>query len=243
MQKLTVDELKRLLYDTFCEHLSMKDIENIIMTEEESHLGTAEECPVDVESEWPALGLCGWVPVLGGGIYQGLARELLVPSLASLFAPSQAHVPKCRPDSIPSLSPCLSLLFPVGGCSLFQPADPPDVRAQEPDLRLRHRLHHQRHAHRGQPGAAQWHEIGTTECPPGTCSAQAHSTLTAACSPSPSLPLGPLPMGTSSLDTDHPNPHPIGLAWSHGPAVEDLVVALRTALVPIPCLCPHLACM
>lgn len=51
MQKLTVDELKRLLYDTFCEHLSMKDIENIIMTEEESHLGTAEECPVDVESE------------------------------------------------------------------------------------------------------------------------------------------------------------------------------------------------
>ena len=51
MQKLTVDELKRLLYDTFCEHLSMKDIENIIMTEEESHLGTAEECPVDMESE------------------------------------------------------------------------------------------------------------------------------------------------------------------------------------------------
>ena len=51
MQKLTVDELKRLLYDTFCEHLSMKDIENIIMTEEESHMGTAEECPVDMESE------------------------------------------------------------------------------------------------------------------------------------------------------------------------------------------------
>ncbi|KAM9097996.1 calcium-binding protein 7 isoform 1-T1 [Sarcophilus harrisii] len=50
MQKLTVDELKRLLYDTFCEHLSMKDIENIIMTEEESHLGTPEECPVDVET-------------------------------------------------------------------------------------------------------------------------------------------------------------------------------------------------
>ncbi|NXV75349.1 CABP7 protein, partial [Atlantisia rogersi] len=50
MQKLTVDELKRLLYDTFCEHLSMKDIENIIMTEEESHMGTAEECPIDVET-------------------------------------------------------------------------------------------------------------------------------------------------------------------------------------------------
>ncbi|XP_019349164.1 calcium-binding protein 7 isoform X1 [Alligator mississippiensis] len=53
MQKLTVDELKRLLYDTFCEHLSMKDIENIIMTEEESHMGNAEECPVDVESKCP----------------------------------------------------------------------------------------------------------------------------------------------------------------------------------------------
>uniref|UniRef100_A0A8C3NDF0 Calcium binding protein 7 n=1 Tax=Geospiza parvula TaxID=87175 RepID=A0A8C3NDF0_GEOPR len=57
MQKLTVDELKRLLYDTFCEHLSMKDIENIIMTEEESHMGTAEECPVDVESECRAPGM------------------------------------------------------------------------------------------------------------------------------------------------------------------------------------------
>lgn len=56
MQKLTVDELKRLLYDTFCEHLSMKDIENIIMTEEESHMGTAEECPVDVESECQPAG-------------------------------------------------------------------------------------------------------------------------------------------------------------------------------------------
>lgn len=51
-----MDELKRLLYDTFCEHLSMKDIENIIMTEEESHMGTAEECPVDVESECQAPG-------------------------------------------------------------------------------------------------------------------------------------------------------------------------------------------
>uniref|UniRef100_A0A8B9CAH1 Calcium binding protein 7 n=1 Tax=Anser brachyrhynchus TaxID=132585 RepID=A0A8B9CAH1_9AVES len=89
MQKLTVDELKRLLYDTFCEHLSMKDIENIIMTEEESHMGTAEECPVDVESE------------RGGG------------------AGGDAGCPR----------------------SLLQPADPADVRAEKPHLRLRHRLH------------------------------------------------------------------------------------------------------
>uniref|UniRef100_A0A671XU27 Calcium binding protein 7 n=1 Tax=Sparus aurata TaxID=8175 RepID=A0A671XU27_SPAAU len=43
MQKLTVEELKRLLYDTFCDHLSMKDIENIIMTEE-NHIENPGEC-------------------------------------------------------------------------------------------------------------------------------------------------------------------------------------------------------
>ncbi|KAL2087734.1 hypothetical protein ACEWY4_016562 [Coilia grayii] len=48
MQKLTVDELKRLLYDTFCDHLTMKDIENIIMTEE-SHLDSPE-CQVDINT-------------------------------------------------------------------------------------------------------------------------------------------------------------------------------------------------
>lgn len=63
-------------------------------------------------------------------------------------------------DSITLLSPSVSLW--CGGHSLLQPADPPDMRAQESDLRLRHRLHHQRHAHRGQSGAAQWHEIGAS---------------------------------------------------------------------------------
>ncbi|XP_036385076.1 calcium-binding protein 7 [Megalops cyprinoides] len=48
MQKLTVDELKRLLYDTFCDHLTMKDIENIIMTEE-SHMESTE-CQVDIDT-------------------------------------------------------------------------------------------------------------------------------------------------------------------------------------------------
>lgn len=50
MQKLTVEELKRLLYDTFCDHLSMKDIENIIMTEE-NHIENPEECQVDIDSK------------------------------------------------------------------------------------------------------------------------------------------------------------------------------------------------
>ncbi|XP_035464432.2 calcium-binding protein 7 isoform X1 [Scophthalmus maximus] len=48
LQKLTVDELKRLLYDTFRDHLTMKDIENIIITEE-SHLNSPES-HVDIET-------------------------------------------------------------------------------------------------------------------------------------------------------------------------------------------------
>ena len=48
MQKLTVDELKRLLYDTFRDHLTMKDIENIIITEE-THLNSPES-HVDIDS-------------------------------------------------------------------------------------------------------------------------------------------------------------------------------------------------
>ncbi|XP_055511616.1 calcium-binding protein 7-like [Leucoraja erinacea] len=50
MQRMTVDELKRLLYEAFCEHLSMKDIENIIMTEEASHVENPDECPVDIDT-------------------------------------------------------------------------------------------------------------------------------------------------------------------------------------------------
>lgn len=46
----------------------------------------------------------------------------------------------------------------------FQPnaASQTNVRAQEPDLRLRHRLHHQRHAYRSQSSAAERHEVGET---------------------------------------------------------------------------------
>lgn len=61
MQKLTVEELKRLLYDTFCDHLSMKDIENIIMTEE-NHIENPEDCQVDIDSKEeppiPSMTLC-----------------------------------------------------------------------------------------------------------------------------------------------------------------------------------------
>lgn len=85
-----MDELKRLLYDTFCEHLSMKDIENIIMTEEESHLGTTEECPVDVESEWPALGLRGWVLMLEQGDTPGVCMGPPCPQPCILVCPKSS---------------------------------------------------------------------------------------------------------------------------------------------------------
>lgn len=52
MQKLTVDELKRLLYETFCDHLTMKDIETIIMTEE-NHIENPEDCQVDIDCKSP----------------------------------------------------------------------------------------------------------------------------------------------------------------------------------------------
>ncbi|KAG7236513.1 hypothetical protein INR49_000887 [Caranx melampygus] len=113
MQKLTVEELKRLLYDTFCDHLSMKDIENIIMTEE-NHIENPEDCQVDIDSK----------------------------------------------DQPPYTS------RPMRGQNKFQPdaASQADMCAQEPDMRLRHRFHHQRHAHRSQPGAAEWHEIKSYYC-------------------------------------------------------------------------------
>lgn len=130
-----------------------------------------------------------------------------------------AHVQKCRQLLIPLLRcPLLSLWCSlVGGRSLLQPADPPDVRAQESDLRLRHRLHHQRHAHCGQPGAAQRHEIGTTRA-----SHLAHSvhgftpTLATACSPLPQ----PAPWAITIACTSGPGhpeatPHPL-----HRPCME-----------------------
>lgn len=152
MQKLTVDELKRLLYDTFCEHLSMKDIENIIMTEEESHLGTAEECPVDVESE------CSSCPRLPVGKPHELGEE---PGSQNKKTSFLSPGTPCGTAGLGSgAGGYLPHFTALRAPSLLQPADPPDVRAKEPDLRLRHRLHHQRHAHRGQPGAAQRHEVG-----------------------------------------------------------------------------------
>ncbi|XP_067113589.1 calcium-binding protein 8 [Osmerus mordax] len=44
MQQLSLDELKQVLFHAFRDHLTMKDIENIIITEEES-LNENQNCP------------------------------------------------------------------------------------------------------------------------------------------------------------------------------------------------------
>lgn len=115
-----MDELKRLLYDTFCEHLSMKDIENIIMTEEESHMGTTEECPVDVESECRAPGVPKAVGMPNHGDGTGAPLSLVQGECVwdwgnAVFVPpqpapaSRSARPACgRASSAPSPSPSSS---------------------------------------------------------------------------------------------------------------------------------------
>lgn len=76
MQKLTVEELKRLLYDTFCDHLSMKDIENIIMTEE-NHIENPEDCQLDIDSKDPSPVLCGLDTAAQWACLHGLDKILL----------------------------------------------------------------------------------------------------------------------------------------------------------------------
>ncbi|MEE6519895.1 hypothetical protein FKM82_017662 [Ascaphus truei] len=114
MQSLSVEELKRLLHDTFCDHLTMRDIENIILTEEAGNLGTRGDCPVDMESECHLATHCD------------VTKKVTHTGIKNMF---------------------------------LEPTDPPDLRAQEPDLRLRHCFHHQRHADRSQSGAAERHEV------------------------------------------------------------------------------------
>lgn len=130
MQKLTVDELKRLLYDTFRDHLTMKDIENIIMTEE-SHLNSPE-CHVDIDSKSQKLGFYIF----------SLPRILILG--------------------------CESV------CSEPNTTGKTHVCAQKPDLCLRHRIHHQRDAHRCKSDAPQGDEVRMG--PPQTRGGQSNQT-------------------------------------------------------------------
>lgn len=98
MQKLTVDELKRLLYDTFCDHLTMKDIENIIMTEE-SHMESSE-CQVDIDSKEPVL----FTPI------QTTCRTWTHSAFLQIFP---LTIPITIPLSLVSPSPRLSTASPM----------------------------------------------------------------------------------------------------------------------------------
>lgn len=55
MQQLSLDELKQVLFHAFRDHLTMKDIESIIITEEESLNETSGNCPEYEGGEEAAL--------------------------------------------------------------------------------------------------------------------------------------------------------------------------------------------
>ena len=66
MQQLSLDELKQVLFHAFRDHLTMKDIENIIITEEEGLNESSGNCPEYEGGEEAALleTLLLLVPVL-----------------------------------------------------------------------------------------------------------------------------------------------------------------------------------
>ncbi|XP_078082074.1 calcium-binding protein 8 isoform X2 [Mustelus asterias] len=49
MQRITLEELKHILFHAFRDHLTMKDIENIIITEEESLNESSSNCHTEFE--------------------------------------------------------------------------------------------------------------------------------------------------------------------------------------------------
>lgn len=62
MQRITLEELKHILYHAFRDHLTMKDIENIIINEEESLNDTSGNCQTEFEGgRYPCFCfLPGW---------------------------------------------------------------------------------------------------------------------------------------------------------------------------------------
>lgn len=59
MQRVTLEELKHILYHAFRDHLTMKDIENIIINEEESLNETSGNCQTEFEGGgW--TGVSSW---------------------------------------------------------------------------------------------------------------------------------------------------------------------------------------
>lgn len=65
MQRITLEELKHILYHAFRDHLTMKDIENIIINEEESLNENSGNCQTEFEGErGRSLGSCPVVLLL-----------------------------------------------------------------------------------------------------------------------------------------------------------------------------------
>lgn len=53
MQQMSLEELKQVLFHAFRDHLTMKDIENIIVNEEESLKDSSGNCQTEFEGgEW-----------------------------------------------------------------------------------------------------------------------------------------------------------------------------------------------
>ena len=60
MQRITLEELKHILYHAFRDHLTMKDIENIIINEEESLNETSGNCQTEFEGgKYPFILIIG----------------------------------------------------------------------------------------------------------------------------------------------------------------------------------------
>lgn len=65
MQRITLEELKHILFHAFRDHLTMKDIENIIINEEESLNENSGNCQTEFEGgesgrflEFASVNMC-----------------------------------------------------------------------------------------------------------------------------------------------------------------------------------------
>ncbi|TKS80675.1 Calcium-binding protein 8 [Collichthys lucidus] len=206
MQRITLEELKHILFYAFRDHLTMKDIENIIINEEESLKENSGNCQTEFEGaghqfrtdEICTTSLCKTshprFMESGGGYSRTLMQRewemSLLLSFQSTFVfvcsdslknnriknvtsdPSEftRHLIHCsanRTNSVKSAEERTEVAAVRGeaGTPYSSPLEeePSDVRTEEPHLRLRHGIHHQRHAHRGQSDVEERHGVA---CPP-----------------------------------------------------------------------------
>lgn len=76
MQRITLEELKHILFYAFRDHLTMKDIENIIINEEESLKENSGNCQTEFEGGKPRAQL--------SGLFIDLDQRQLVPGLEAV---------------------------------------------------------------------------------------------------------------------------------------------------------------